>query len=116
MSEKEANRFIEDLKASPEFQTEMQELRSTPQKAFEHVLDRGYDVTTFEIRDAFLEFASNAYSEEQLAEITGGLSTGGKVGIIVGATVAGGVLGTVAIGSTVAIVSVVIGSSAAAGI
>jgi len=114
MSEAEASRFMNDLKEKPELINEMKPYRENPSEAYAHVRELGYDATTEEIRDAYLEFVSTAISEDQLTEVVAGLSTGAKAGIIAASTVGGAAIGAAAVGTAVMIAGVVACGSAAA--
>lgn len=116
MSAEEATRFIKALQDDESLNKEMFALREMPEKAFALVKERGFNVTKDEVREAFLEYSSNALTQDQLESVAAGLSAGATAGIAVGATAGGAALGAVAVGTTVLIVSATLGSAAAAAI
>ena len=110
MSEKEASRFISDLQTDLEFLTEMSKLKGNPEEAYKAVVASGYDVTKEELTEAYLEFASKHFSDNELLGIAAGLSDGATAGIAVAGFAAAGVGAAV----TTGIVLAAVGSSAAA--
>ena len=112
MSIEEADRFIADIKARPEDFIELESLgrEGDGLAAFEKVRAMGYDATAEEIREAFLEYASESLDAEQLEAVAGGLSDGAAIGIGAGAAVGVGVAG----GAAIAAVVITTSSAAAA--
>jgi hypothetical protein len=86
MSAAEADRFIADVKASPERFDGLQTLAEGghADEAFAKVQAMGYDATQDEIREAFLEFASEHLDEHQLAAVAGGLSNTAIGNVVLG--------------------------------
>lgn len=114
MSDKEATRFINDLQNDLDFLTEMSKVKGDPKMAFDTVISRGYDVTPEEITEAYLEFSSSSLSEQDLKDVSAGLTRAQENGVIAGVAVAGALGAGVAAGVTTAIVLTAVGSSAAA--
>ena len=110
MSEVEATRFINDLHSDLDLSTEFVMVKDNPTASYNLVKQKGYDATPDEIREAFLETSTGVYTEEQIAEISAGLSTGQKAGIAAGA-----VGGAAAVGVGVGVTAVAICIAAGAG-
>jgi len=89
MSQQQAEAFIARVQEDPEFAERLSALKDDPAAAHALVVAEGFDATPEEIREAFLEAFGAELSEEQLAAIAGGLSTGEAVGIVVGGGVGG---------------------------
>jgi hypothetical protein len=111
MSASEADRFIADLKSSPEQFDGLQQLAKDghADQAYAKVRAMGYDATVDELGDAFMEYISEELGEEELARVAGGISDGAVIGAAVGGAAAAGV------GAGVVIATVVVVTSSAAG-
>lgn len=79
--------LFERLETDEAFASSLAELREDPQAVQAAIKDAGYDVTTDEIRAAFLERFGSELTEEQLAVVAGGLSDDAQIGIGVAAGV-----------------------------
>ena len=87
MSQQQAAAFIARVQEDPEFAERVSALKADPAAAQALVVAEGFDATPEEIREAFLEAFGAELTEEQLAVIAGGLSSGEAIGIAVGAPV-----------------------------
>ncbi len=76
MSRQQAEAFIARVQEDPEFAERLTALKDDPPAAQALVAAEGFDATPDEIREAFLEAFGAELSEEQLAAIAGGTSTG----------------------------------------
>jgi len=76
MSRQQAEAFIARVQEDPEFAERLTALKDDPPAAQALVAAEGFDATPDEIREAFLEAFGAELSEEQLAAIAGGASTG----------------------------------------
>ena len=114
MSEKEATRFIEDMKSVDGMIAEFTPVMSDPKAAYALLKAKGYDASPEEVREAYLEFASTALSDQEIAEVSAGLSDAAKAGITAGAVVGATVAGGVAAAATVGIAMAAIGACSAA--
>lgn len=113
MSASEATRFMDDLQNDPEFTKEMFELRQDSKAVLAKLKEKGYDVTKEEIGDAYLEFASQNMTVEQMLEVSAGLSKTDK-GLIGGFVAGGVVVGVGAYAATLTTIAFIGGSAAAA--
>jgi predicted ribosomally synthesized peptide with nif11-like leader len=84
MSAASANEFMDRLESDEAFASSLAEMREDPEAVQAAVAAAGYDVTNDEIRTAFLERFGSLLSEEQLAEVAGGLSDGASLGLAIG--------------------------------
>jgi predicted ribosomally synthesized peptide with nif11-like leader len=99
MSAAEADRFITDLTNDPDQFAEIEQLglAGNADAAYAKLKALGYDATQEEIREAFLEYASEHLDDDQLAAVAGGLSDAGAAALgSVGAFVAGAALAAAA--------------------
>lgn len=112
MSTKEADRLVHDIEANPSKFEELKTLGKDGKadEVFQRVKDMGYDATTDEIREAFLEQMSTKLDQKQLDEVSAGISDAAAVGAGVAAGAAVGVGAGVAIATAV----IITGSAAAA--
>lgn len=93
MSAAEADRFIADVHANAETFAEVRGLAEAgdPQQAYSKVRAMGYDATSDEIREALLVSLAEQgveLTDEQLAQVAGGLSDTEILGVAVVAGVA----------------------------
>jgi len=113
MSDSEAVRFIEDIQSNSEFAEKLTKLRPNPDAVFNYIKSQGYDVTTEEISNAYLEFASSCMTEDQLQSVAAGLSKEDK-SIIAGSVIAGTGVAAVSFGVTIAVITTASTAAAAA--
>lgn len=113
MSDKEASRFINDVQNDAAFAEQLTKSRSNPEAVWELVQSKGYDATKEEISAAYLEYASSVLTEEQLQEVAAGLSNDQKAYIAAG-TIGGTAAVAIGFGVTIAVVTTVSASAAAA--
>jgi len=113
MSEQEASRFISDLQTVDGMVAEFSKVKGDQKAALALMKSKGYDATPDEVRDALLEYAATALTEEQIAEVAAGLSTGAKAGIAVGAVAGAGAVGAATAAFVVSTAMVVIGAASA---
>ena len=99
MSEAEATRFVNSIKANSNEAKKLEALKDDPAKVISAVKEMGYDATPDEIRDAFTELMSNSLPEAEIEKIAAGLSSGQKaaVGIAVTAMAPAAITAVVAV-------------------
>ena len=112
MSTKEADRLVHDIEANPSKFEELKDLGmdGKADEVYRRVKEMGYDATTDEIREAFLEQMSTKLDQKQLDEVAAGISDAAAVGIGVGAGAAVGV----GAGTAIAIAVIITSSASAA--
>ena len=76
MSIQQAEAFMARVQKDPAFAERLAAVKDDPAAARALVAAEGFDATPEEMREAFLEAFGSELSEEELAAIAGGLSTG----------------------------------------
>ena len=96
MSNESVEALFNRLSTDDVFAGELAAVKADPAAVQRLIADAGFDVTTEEVRDAFLEHYGDQLTEEQLAAVAGGLSRDAENGLIAGAVVAASVIGAAA--------------------
>lgn len=92
MSESEATRFFNQLESDTALQEEIGRFPAIPEKIYSVIVARGFDCTVDELREAFVEYAAQHLDENQLGNLSAGISKDEKiVAIACPSLLAGGV-------------------------
>ena len=75
MSVEQAEAFMNRVESDEAFAAELDSLKDDQPAVQAAVVAAGFDATTDEIRDAFVDRFGDQLTEEQLAAVAGGLST-----------------------------------------
>lgn len=79
MSEAEASRFFLELEQSSELQSAVSSNPGKPELIYPLIVQKGFDCTIDELREAFIEYAASRLGEDQLDSLAAGLSKGDQI-------------------------------------
>jgi len=79
MSESEASRFFRELEQSSELQSAISSNPGKPELIYPLIVQRGFDCTIDELREAFIEFAASRFGDDQLDSLAAGLVKGDQI-------------------------------------